>query len=292
MLYLLQNGMCRQVLCPSGQLRNKRGRCVYPAKLWYNQNYGVFVNLTAEKQIDVTVMFKVPFGATFTTVLPPLESHWEREWSVFDIFYKETGNNSSFSDNFIVFIKRKIFKVKPNNIVQYIRHTVKSPWYISLNNEKVLLKSADFTKLTAVYTYVDSTRISVFENQMEAPVKPQYNYIYQSPFPSDLDNHIITKLYVCEQVELTPSEFILSHDESILYNNITKRFLFDGEFAILKSNVFDGLRARICIEDSGLHKMDKVAMRNIGTVLRTCILNCYVVALGLLIVVLYVNKFN
>jgi hypothetical protein len=96
-------------------------------------------------------------------------------------------------------------------------------------------------------------------------------------------------LYVFEQVELNPSEFIQSNDESISFNNITQRFLFDGEFVIIKSNVIGGLRARTCIEDSGLHTMDKVAMRNIGTIPRTCILNSYFIAPGLLIVVLYVN---
>jgi hypothetical protein len=69
---IFQTNICRLVFCPTGQLRNKKGICIYPSKLWFNQYYAVYINLTAERPINETDMFKVPPGVR-TVVLPPLD---------------------------------------------------------------------------------------------------------------------------------------------------------------------------------------------------------------------------
>jgi hypothetical protein len=96
-------------------------------------------------------------------------------------------------------------------------------------------------------------------------------------------------MFVCEQVELKQNEFILSQEEYVLFSFTTQRFLFHGEFVIIRSNTYDGIRARICIEDSGLHKMDGPTIRNIGTILTTITLNRFWVAIGLVIEVLFIR---
>jgi hypothetical protein len=107
------------VLCPSGQLRNKEGRCVYPNKLWYNQYYVVFVNLTAEKPINVTGVFKFPFDAA------SFVSPWGQFWSVLHIFYKET-DIKLVSDNFVFVVVTYKQRVIPGSLIQYIKKNCQS----------------------------------------------------------------------------------------------------------------------------------------------------------------------
>jgi hypothetical protein len=268
------------VLCPSGQLRNKKGRCVYPNKFWYNQNYCIYINLTANTEINVTDFFNVSLGVK-TTALPPLQSPWGQLWSVVDIFYKETDIKHT-SNNFIIVIGTQLEKVVPNSLMQYIKKKVHESWSLNLNNKTIVLNSSNFASFTSFYHTVDSTNMNVFKNITEIPVKPKYNSIYHSLRFHWQNQHIITKMYVCEQIELKQSEYIFSQDKSILYSNITRRFLFDGEFTIVKSIIFDEFRVRICVEDS--ESQISYLRRNVGAILGN-----FCVSLVLVLEIIYFN---
>jgi hypothetical protein len=266
------------VWCPTGQLRNKEGRCVYPNKLWYNQYYVVYVNLTAVKPINVTGVFEYPFDAV------SFVSPWGQIWSVLHIYYKVT-DIKLFSDNFVFVVVTYRQRVIPGNMIRYIKKTVNQPWSLNLNNETIVLKSSNFTTSTLLYKNFHSTNMIVFDNITYISYRPKYNLEYNNisyylPTP-----HLITKMYVCDQVELNHSEFTLSQDETTLYCYLTQRFLYDGEFIITKRNTFDKFRVRICIEDSELKSTN--IKRNSGTILD--VIDKFSFALILIVYVLYIN---
>jgi hypothetical protein len=123
------------------------------------------------------------------------------------------------------------------------------------------------------------------DNITDISYRPKYNLKYDNLSFYLPNRHIITKMYVCDQVELNHSEFTLSEDESTLYCYLTQRFLYDGEFIITKRNTFDNFRVRICIEDTGLKSTN--IKRNSGTILD--VIDKFSFALILIVYALFIN---
>lgn len=238
--------------------------CVYPNTLWYNREFVIHINLTTAQSINVPDVFHVSFGK-ISIVLPSFDSPWGQEWTILDIQYKLTEKND-FSNTFIVRMAIDRQRVKPNNFVNYIKKKVHRQWLLDLHNETVVLKSS-FSTVSILPSVDLLSKRTLHENISESFVVPRFGTKYMNVDTrlSKFDRHTITKLYVCEQVELRQSEFILSPDNFTLYCYASKRLLFNGEFVITNSNTFDSFQARVCIEDSGLYKNVK-GTRNIGTI--------------------------
>jgi hypothetical protein len=88
---------------------------------------------------------------------------------------------------------------------------------------------------------------------------PQFSDLHDEKFIRfGTSSFVVTKMYFCEQIELNPSEYEL-WDKRVLYNKITNQPLFNGEFAITTAPHFEGkMRARVCLEDSGLMESDVI----------------------------------
>jgi hypothetical protein len=170
----------------------------------------VYINLTAERPINVTDMFKVPPGVR-TVVLPPLDSPWGQDWLIFKIFYKETDIDH-ISNNFIVLIGTHFPRINPSSIVKYIKRNVKQQWLVDVGNETIVLKS-NFATVTTASLRSDNKGMSLFKNNTVDSIKQRYNLIYLNVLNGKTLELTITKMYVCEQVELKEHEFILSQDE-------------------------------------------------------------------------------
>jgi hypothetical protein len=129
---------------------------------------------------------------------------------------------------------------------------ISRPWLAHMNNDTIVLRSNGFATFTSGFGDAEKEIMSVSDTIKKTPEKSLYYLI--GLYSSSLDMLIITKMYVCEQVQLNQSEFFLSQDEVILYNYRTLRFLFNGEFVVTWNDVFEGPRVRICIDDSGLNR--------------------------------------
>jgi hypothetical protein len=219
--------------------------------------------------------------------LPPLESPWGQDWLILKIYYKET-DIEHVSDNFIILAATHFPRISPRSIVKYIKNTVKQQWLFDVNNETVVLNS-NFATDTTASLRSDNNGLTIFKNITGNSIKRRYNLMYSTVLSGKIRALTITKMYVCEQVELKQYEFVLSQGELVLFSYTTQRFLFHAEFVIIRSNTYDGIRARICIEDSGLHKMGGFTMRNTGTILTTITLNRFCVAIGLVFEVLFIR---
>ncbi|XP_060600365.1 uncharacterized protein LOC132753843 [Ruditapes philippinarum] len=261
---------CRQILCPSGQLRDRTNKCVYPTNIWYNQIYAVYINLTLDKSINMSEVFDIPLGNKFSSVLPSLESTWLRRWFIHSINCRVMDDESYMSNNVIIIMHRKLSKVKPDILITNIKKMIGNTWSMRLGNTTEVLKSANFSMSLSFWSQINRSKDYKSYNITEKLEKPQYKLVYNSNI-SLQKAHIITGLYICVQVELEPSEFLLLEDNRVLYIYISKRFIFDGRFALMRT--FGETRARICIEDSGLYERG----RNVATILQN-VYPCFLVA--------------
>jgi hypothetical protein len=255
------------------------GTCLYPNKIWYSQYFAVFVNLTFDKAYNLSEVFNIPNGKNYTTDLPPLKSKWLKRWLVHSIYYR-VMDESHMSKNVIIVVDRKLSTVQPDTIITDIRKMIGQAWSIHFRNVTKVLKSSHFATLTSFRTDPYENMFNNITGQVDMP---RYQMIYGRLTVSRI-TLIVTRLYFCEQVELAPSEFILSKDKNFIYSYITKRFMFNGQFVLTYSDTQAGSRARICIEDSGLLKSNGRTVQNVGT-FHNVFGHCYIVTSILLILV-------
>jgi hypothetical protein len=165
-------------------------------------------------------------------------------------------------------MNRKKLTVDPPMFIASIMKLIGHPWSLNLGNVTEVHKSSSFSVRNSFLSSSNSqqqTKANVPHNQTKNIEIPQYKEVYYQHLNIQ-KKHIITKLYMCDQVELESSEFLLINDQRVLYSYATKRFLFDGQFALILSDISGQLHARICIEDSGLFK---APFRNVGVIFKS-----------------------
>lgn len=256
---------CRRVLCPSGQLRDESGQCRHPSKIWYHQIYQINIELTAKEKLDINDVFQVKPGPVSHT-LPDLQIPKGKSWRVDSIHNENIDENENFT-KFVVILKNKLSKVHPRQFLTNIISITSRDWLLKHGNVTTLLKS-NFFKCADLYrnpmdfnTFICSAledKDSV-QNYSKNVSKPVFQRLYMTLDDIFGKSHIITKLNLCDQIDLTENDFILSQNKRILFNKITTKFMFDAEFELVSENTFNGLRARICINDSGFYRTDQAA---------------------------------
>ncbi|XP_045201909.2 uncharacterized protein LOC123555318 [Mercenaria mercenaria] len=253
---------CRPVLCPSGQLRDGTDRCTYPNILWYDQVYTVLISLTSEEAVNFTEVFHHVNSCGQTNIIHVLKSPLLGHWVIVTILNKITDRTSSNKTNLIVGLARKQSKVRPQDLIQNLKRILKGKWFLKHN------VTISFKASILAYTNINRGQGSghetgiAFGSISQNVTYPRYCIVYKSSWDIPKRNHMITKLYLCYQVELTQSEFILSTDKKLLFNNVTQRVMFTNEFVLLGSSTDDGDRARICVEDSGMYIIGKDLRQN------------------------------
>jgi hypothetical protein len=231
--------------------------------------------------MNITETFGIPYQTSVAFDLPPLKSVWLEKWSVAYILNR-VMDEPKLSNNVIIVMRRKISSVQPDVIITNITKMIGQAWSIHVRNDTFVLKSANFSVVSKSIHYgnYDFIKADEFYNLTENLEWPNYELVYINQ-TRVLDMHTISRLYICNQIELEPSEFLLNSNKFALYIYTSKRVLFDGQFALIRSNTFNKNRARICIEDSGLFKRNT----NVGSFLK-CFDLCYVEVSLLLIVLL------
>jgi hypothetical protein len=222
-----------------------------------------------------------PYQTSFSTILPPLKSVWLENWTVESI-HKRVIDMPQLSNNVIITMRRKILSIKPDVMIANIEKSIGQPWSIRVRNETVVLKSANFSMAGKSISYRKDNKVDDFYNLTKNIEWPDYQLLYVNLTPSG-EMHTISRLYICDQVELEPSEFLLNSRKYTLYIYKSKRVLFDNQFVLMRSNTFSEYSARICIDDSGLYE-GKI---NVGAILKTFDLCFFVVSMllyGLLLI--------
>ena len=160
------------------------------------------------------------------------------------------------SNNFVITIYKKLPQIRPDIIITNIKKIIKHAWFLRLRNGADIPMSSNFSIRTNIWRVRNGNKRIYFDNFTEDVKIPMYKRVYSYRAGFIQTPYVISKLYMCDQVELEPSEFALSTSKDVMYSYTTKRFMFDGQFTLVQSQ--DGrYRARICIEDSGMYMLNR-----------------------------------
>jgi hypothetical protein len=226
--------------------------------------------------MNVTEAFGISYVGFYSTVLPPLQSVWMKKWFMQSVYYR-VMDEPHLTNNLIIVMHRKLSTVKPDTIIGNIKKMIGKEWKMRLRNVTEVLGTPEFS-MRSSFKSPSLNKADGFYNLTKEDLDwSQYKYAYMGPVLYRKE-HIISRLYICNQVELEPSEFLLNSEKNALYISTSKRILFDSQFALVRSNTFTESCARICIEDSGLYERGKNAGENVTTIYL-----CFVVASLLLI---------
>jgi hypothetical protein len=238
------------LFCASGKLRDQAGICIYPNKIWFDNTFGVSINLTLNASINVADVFKVSNGDV-TTTLPRIKSPWPDHWKIGVIYHEVDDDYNNTRSSLVVQIYTTQNKVQPKRFIETIEKTIAQDWVLEYG-DKIVAMEAAFASVPlfnplAIKHYFKA----VFGNESRKIVSKEHTQLYSKP-PHPRITVQITQLYLCEQVELSQSEFILSEDRLVLFNLRTNRYMLYLQFLLTTGSAEEGYRARICVEDSGM----------------------------------------
>ncbi|XP_060594596.1 uncharacterized protein LOC132748948 [Ruditapes philippinarum] len=245
------NETCRHVYCPSGQLRDKNNKCVFWVKKIFMNKLDINIMLTADTVFDIR--------ETFTSNNFSLSHEWPPRLWIIKSVSKRILNTHMHRNLYIKMIN--LFpKAYTWKLLKSIWKLLKLPWTLTLSNGTLISMSAELGFDTKLFSNDDSIQTLNKDeiNRMTFDL-PQFSDLHDEKFIRFFtSSFVVTKMYFCEQIELNPSEYEL-WDKRVLYNKITNQPLFNGEFAITTAPHFEGkMRARVCLEDSGLMESDVI----------------------------------
>lgn len=145
----------------------------------------------------------------------------------------------------LLMLKSKQLTVMPKDFVHAVGIYTEKSWYLQHGSQTFVFNS-EF----APYSSQDMTMRGDDQEFIHGGnSKDHYITLYRNRIPGSVRS--ITRLYFCNQVELTSNEVIFSQLQGTIYINMTNRYLSDGQFAIVQSDAYE-VRVRICIDDSGM----------------------------------------
>jgi hypothetical protein len=181
----------------------------------------------------------------------------KNKWRIERIAYQvndKTRNGTAM----LVIVTHKTSQIRPQYLIQTIKELLTLEWRLRLINDTFVLKSSFSNVLNVDDRYVNQTE---FENFPISLLSPMYYEVYRAvKYRGNI--HVITKLHLCEQVEINSSEFILDIQETYIFLIKTQQFLFDAEFLLYSRNDGNDKHVRICIEDAGMFKMKNCSRKN------------------------------
>lgn len=116
----------------------------------------------------------------------------------------------------------------PKSFFARLRKFINKAWFLVSNNGMLKLQS----------------RISKFRS------KPAMNKEIFMDHGLSVQNKMITKLYFCDHVALQPRDYSFKLPYKTVFNKITNKTLFNGEFMLVSNENGDDIE--VCLEDSGL----------------------------------------
>ncbi|XP_045190138.2 uncharacterized protein LOC123547251 [Mercenaria mercenaria] len=270
-----ESGLCRKVYCPSGQLRNEKGECVFAVKKWYLTRFEMYLKLSADTLFDVDETFKN--SKPGTKEISQLFHKWPNNWYI-EAVSKERIQKRMHNVLFVKMIQWSPIR-DTKKLLQTIQKLLKLPWTLKASNGPNISMFAELWYITRALhgTALSATNITV----------PLYDFLYRNISFTAKTLFAVTKLYFCEQVELNASEYEL-HGIHVLRNKITAQVLFTGEFTtVLSADQGEDVpseHARVCLKDSGYTRAETLfdTDSSVCNVVNKFFLYCYVIILWIL----------
>lgn len=235
-------------------MRNDKGTCVFPIKVWNQQTINVLLELKSERDIDMTKAFSWRKGFLFVDNIESLSMSSSlnlNEWTVKQGFYKVSNPNNGTQTNCLLLYMESIFLLtSPMNVSQNVRLLMRTDWLLKYSNETLVLKPSLFDMKFPYPAHFPNYSVGDQSFNLQWPFYKQFAQVTQTL----RDTILITRLHFCEQIELRLDEYQLYYNNSVMYmyNKIARKYLFDGEFVVISA--FEEGLVRICVEESGFVK--------------------------------------
>lgn len=219
-------------------------------------HFNVIVNLTSDVYFNVSSVLKWNSDSALT-------SPWPKDWIITSVREIETATYMN-KTHLRVDLKRTVRNTGFSRILKIIKHFVNKEWTLKNGKTYYILKS----KLP-VWDYVltpDQSDIVVdhilFGNHTRHLSLPKISTLffanYLGPVVRSTKQVTISRLYYCNLVELTPSEFVLSKYRTAIFNVRTQRLMsVIHSFVITERSDGTNFSVKICFEDSGLFEENK-----------------------------------
>ena len=200
---------CRNILCPSGQIRTRTG-CKVPSKLWFGGLVSLAVQLNyPESQYDnIPTLFQQ--GKVKQTDMKELfleNQPWPSLWKLITIAHTD----ESVPERAVLIVLLSESN-SPSILFRSIKNSIGKQWTVNLNGSTV-----NFEQSILKYS----------RNNKNWNFNVHHIEIVLFPYRD------LTILFVCEQVSLYSGEFDLRDNDTVLISNLTIRNLYDMEFELM-----------------------------------------------------------
>lgn len=185
--------------------------------------------LTLDKNINIELI---------SDPLKNFQSPWPKSWTIDVIYSVDTAIESQTSSFFVLQHVTFHSPFNPKYLLHNIQKFINKPWLLKTNNETI--------KLTA--------KLPRFKSLNAANVlsTTEFKRVYK-PMKFLRIKTIITELYFCDHVTLSPTEYSLHALYPFIFNKITNKTLLDGEFTIVENRA--GAAVEVCLEKSGFSRI-------------------------------------
>jgi hypothetical protein len=135
------------------------------------------------------------------------------------------------------------------HILKTVHKILQEEWFLHVDNTTHVCL-ANLNKFGDVPPFISIDRIQIENNTLIVTLPNTIPIVTPKVSGIAKTTLTLTRLHLCNQIELTGKEFILSEHNVALFNRVTQRVLFNNEFKLLYDSM-KGVRARVCIESSG-----------------------------------------
>ena len=223
------------------------GQCNYPSKVWINLNLLMTLRVKTVQPIN-TRYFQLIIR-TLRTKTDTFKSQWLKQWRILSIFSERQKVDRGYL-NLLIIMRYKFRQIRPN-VLMRIKRMSSSQWRLYIFN-KTFTFTSDLSPFNLIPDYFEEDEM--FADHIKEISASQYVTLYTNREFITGNVHSITKLFWCNHVDLAPDEFILSSNQDVILNLITRKYLLSLEFVLFTSS--SGINyAKVCIEDSGLKEV-------------------------------------
>jgi hypothetical protein len=227
-------------------LFDSSGECVLAVRVWYDRYVEIYLNLTVDVDVDVDKL-KMSKKVTIKTA-----SQLPKHFSIIFIHFvinPKMPNKTYFHATMEV--NKSPLQLK--HILKTVHKILQEEWFLHVDNTTYVC-SANLNKFGDVLPFISIDRIQIENNTLIFTLPntiPVVTPKVDLHIPGEAKTALtMTQLHLCNQIELTGKEFILSEHNVALFNRVTQRVLFNNEFKLIHDTL-KGVRARVCIESSG-----------------------------------------
>ena len=245
---------CREVLCPTVQIRNAEGTCTYPMTYTYINGYSIALRLVPEKQDDLIRIYALIGKDGFR--LKHFSSPWPSKWNIVLILLENTRLMSSGAlkneTSFLVKMRFRNPNKNQTRFLENIRVLLKEKWMLNIAANPIILH-AEILEYTRV---LFNKKNKSFEPYTISIIfgfdqVPNWKTIY---LPDDKvvsprhQNWIeVTEMFFCHQIILDPLKdaYELMNYNRLLYLKDRNKYIFEANFIF---NLNGQKKVRVCLQ--------------------------------------------